>query len=680
MQTKSRRTLPLRFTAAAVVLSLTTAACAANPGKKSAVKSGGDDKATTGGDDVKGGTVTVTALSTIGSGEQIKGGGHEIKVTLTSEKGERLKVGFVDDEVGGTGSQWRASGWMGTAVAILISGKNPGGKEVRFENSGFTEGPSAGALVTVGVLAALRGDKIKDNVTMTGTINPDGTIGPVGGIPQKLDGAKEKGKTLVLIPTGQRTSPDEKTGENVDVVELGRQKDLEVKEVGDIYETYEIFTGKKLPQPSTDGFKAELDKKSFDRIAAKTTEWLARYQSFRGQYGGLQFRDEDYDAEIAQADELAEKAQSLKDQGLQARAYGQAVQATVSAAITIQSLKLIEAAVNGGAQGVRAQLDSASAAEAKVTALVDTLKGEKPENVSDFAGVMSAYGAAVDAISLLRFADALAAGEDPTANVGASTGRDDSPLGKAVAAAQEEESGIPGLSEAELTAAFTSVLYYNLADLSTELSKDLLAFGTDLEGPKLGDDVMVDSVAEFFRGAADANLNLFETLIVEGFAEDLDLSNNRVRALLRQADFDYALASAAAENIAILDEYFKDEEALAYAKLGASTSLYSRAGALIAKYYALDADLDEDLNVVGIPREKALIAMLDLATKQVERGAAVLERNKVSPAPVIAAYESARGNREEGDPELKLDALSEFWGAYVQARALAFLGGFAEKV
>ena len=42
---------------------------------------------------------------------------------------------------------------------------------------------------------------------MTGTINPDGTVGPVGGIPYKVDGRERKPRRRVmLIPTGQRNS------------------------------------------------------------------------------------------------------------------------------------------------------------------------------------------------------------------------------------------------------------------------------------------------------------------------------------------------------------------------------------------------------------------------------------------------------------------------------------------
>jgi len=47
--------------------------------------------------------------------------------------------------------------------------------------------------MTSTLLALLHGDTVRADTAMTGTINPDGSAGPVGGIPLKIEGAKEKG-------------------------------------------------------------------------------------------------------------------------------------------------------------------------------------------------------------------------------------------------------------------------------------------------------------------------------------------------------------------------------------------------------------------------------------------------------------------------------------------------------
>lgn len=63
-----------------------------------------------------------------------------------------------------------------------------------------TDGPSAGAAMAVGFIAVLKGDTIQRGVALTGTIEPNGRIGPVGAIPDKIRAAAREGYRMVLIP------------------------------------------------------------------------------------------------------------------------------------------------------------------------------------------------------------------------------------------------------------------------------------------------------------------------------------------------------------------------------------------------------------------------------------------------------------------------------------------------
>jgi PDZ domain-containing protein len=63
-------------------------------------------------------------------------------------------------------------------------------------------GPSAGLMFTLGIIdklkpADLTGGKI---IAGTGTIDDEGNVGPIGGIPQKLVGAKDVGAQIFLVP------------------------------------------------------------------------------------------------------------------------------------------------------------------------------------------------------------------------------------------------------------------------------------------------------------------------------------------------------------------------------------------------------------------------------------------------------------------------------------------------
>jgi PDZ domain-containing protein len=63
-------------------------------------------------------------------------------------------------------------------------------------------GPSAGLMFAAGIIDKLTVEDLNGggNVAGTGTITPDGEIGPIGGIRQKLAGARNTGAELFLMP------------------------------------------------------------------------------------------------------------------------------------------------------------------------------------------------------------------------------------------------------------------------------------------------------------------------------------------------------------------------------------------------------------------------------------------------------------------------------------------------
>lgn len=124
-------------------------------------------------------------------------------------------------------------------------------------------GPSAGGALTVATIAAIENWTINPSVVMTGMINPDESIGPVGGIPFKLEAAAQENATFFLIPEGQTKVPVTRTVETrrgafvyrelktemVDVAELGKSLGVQVREVGTIQEAVFYFTGREIGRP-----------------------------------------------------------------------------------------------------------------------------------------------------------------------------------------------------------------------------------------------------------------------------------------------------------------------------------------------------------------------------------------------------------------------------------------------
>lgn len=76
---------------------------------------------------------------------------------------------------------------------------------IEIDNTTAVGGESAGGALTAATIAALSGRQLRNDTIMTGTINPDGTIGNIGGVLAKARAAREAGYAFFLVPEGQGT-------------------------------------------------------------------------------------------------------------------------------------------------------------------------------------------------------------------------------------------------------------------------------------------------------------------------------------------------------------------------------------------------------------------------------------------------------------------------------------------
>lgn len=94
-----------------------------------------------------------------------------------------------------------------TAVVAAenYTGCDLSGSDVIFSVEALSEvpevdGPSAGTLMTTLIIAALKNVTLPDDVTMTGTISPDGHVGEIGGVVYKAKAAKADNKRVFILP------------------------------------------------------------------------------------------------------------------------------------------------------------------------------------------------------------------------------------------------------------------------------------------------------------------------------------------------------------------------------------------------------------------------------------------------------------------------------------------------
>ena len=118
------------------------------------------------------------------------------------------------------------------------------------------EGGSAGAALTVATIAVLQNKSLSPDVMITGTINPDGTIGPIGSVFAKAEASKGVGAKLFLVPEGQGSqvnySPEKKceqvgpvtfctTEYKPQKLDISKDVGIEVKEVSTINDALKYF-------------------------------------------------------------------------------------------------------------------------------------------------------------------------------------------------------------------------------------------------------------------------------------------------------------------------------------------------------------------------------------------------------------------------------------------------------
>ena len=166
-----------------------------------------------------------------------------------TDDSEPLRISISDDMPLGTGDAARSAVWLAAATAAVARNDPMSGVRLDVRFSGFTDGPSMGGVMCLAILSALDGRKLPEDFAMTGTIMPDGTIGLVGGIAQKVRAAARSGRRRVCIPLFSRfEEQDEKVGGGVvDLFRMGGELGVEVHPVANIAEAYSYVHGIAVP-------------------------------------------------------------------------------------------------------------------------------------------------------------------------------------------------------------------------------------------------------------------------------------------------------------------------------------------------------------------------------------------------------------------------------------------------
>lgn len=572
------------------------------------------------------------------------------KIRITPTPGEALSVDLSEDEVGGFGESFQAAAWTSAVSATLLTGTSLEAN-YHFELRGLIDGPSAGGITTAAVLSLLLGDEFDPAVAMTGTISPTGTIGMVGGIPEKVSAVIDAGiYRKVLIPLGGRISPDT-SGSLVDVVRLGSAGGVEVVEVGDITQAYQHLTGSPLPAPSSVAIP-RLTEPGFTRMEAATERQLVSFTFAESFYhllseGVRSIADESYQSAIADAEE----AERLLRQGLPGGAFIKAVQANLVMKAIVGAWSVIDDALREGVEVLNQRLSEASATERIFMEYLAKLDSYEVRTLPDAEALATSYGNSLDAYSLYLDAQTKVTG-----------------LLNSQFASFEEM----------LLAAVVPLLYLEFSIGQIEAAEAIFEMGKDIPGPPVAADADIRGIASFLRKAADANLEVFDSGLVARLADQAGVSARIARDRLGAVDLTIALAYSAKNVQWAVARYLGPENPnAAYAAMGYGWVNYARNATLMEKYSNNGVVDPQTMELTGVRSDIVLTHTLDFARGQLAESLEPLAAQGYSPMLIVGAFESA-GLAREGGVDEKFQALETYTGSFAMARVLAYLGGFAD--
>lgn len=590
-----------------------------------------------------------------------------IALSTTPAAGGTVRVGIFEDTAGGLGPSWRTGVWMAAFVATSALGKDLTDFRFTAEATGHVDGASGSGLMAAGYLASMLGVAVDPTATMTGIINPDGTIGPVGGIPQKLDAAIAAGKRRVGYPIGLGQAQDLATGEPVDVEARAQAAGATAVEVADVYGALELLTGTRLPRPlpvDTDEMALEpavstaLDERYAAWHLRLADEWTRVLELGAGRLPAP------VTALVDAAVRRAAQADRLHRAGQAAAAHDQVVEAWIAAASATAIAGVLDLARAGDAAGARARLDELAAGAATVDERLRAIGGEVPTTMGAHLQMMSAFQHALGGWGFRAFTeDQLVAARAALADVPAAS-RALPATTEALAAAVTP--AVVGVARA-VAGATTADEAATIEQVTT------LDYTCSLPN--------VRRLAASFRAAAGANLAYFESLFVAELASQLGmpLEVAKVRVATILPDYLVALMAGGVDELPGLPAELKrawgdDSIAWGLFQLAAGEASFFRTSLLVSRFYSLGVDFDPATGRTrAVAQVKAFANMLTWAERRAREHARAAQVATGSiPVQARLHYQIAAG-LVDGELDDRLAALEHYWAASLFAQTATML-------
>ncbi len=620
------------------------------------------------GTDTKGGSTMIPLTETeeavtvdvmwVRVGPPMTGGASPAKLSIGPNPDGSVRLGIYEQFAGGLGGNLRAGVWLAAFISATTLNKDLTDFKFSADAQGYVDGASASALMTAGYLAAVTGTPLDPEATMTGTINPDGTVGPVGGIPYKFAASIDKGKKRLGFPIGLRYSVDNNTGENVDLVKLAKDRGAQAIEITDVYAAFKLMTGKELPRPvPVEAEEMELEDEVIAAFDAAYATWLtslvAEWEKVVALNDQGRLPQSLIDIALVGQEEYR-TAERLKSQGMASSAYQRIVSAWVYVVTATNTSDILEMLLAKDTMGAKARIRMLEGLTNQTEPVLRLIGEMRPDTMGGHMQMLSAYEKAITGLGqVVQSADSIAM---TNLLIDAIDGMSATDLAAAGVADQIVQLTAPAVIAVARSVSNTQVAQESIA---IEGSKDI-NYMCSLPNVK--------RLATSFNSAAVANISYFETL------NGID-DGNRQAWFNREPDYITARISANLASMAtfLKDEWGEDSLSWRLLELASGELTYFKTSTMVSKWYSLGVQTDPLTGrAVAVAAEKAFMNMLTSAERKARENARAAKAATGSiPVQARIAYQNARRARE-GDMADKLTALELYWqsSAYAQTAVM----------
>ena len=582
-----------------------------------------------------------------------------------------FRIAISEENPGTSGAEFETSFWQAAVVAALHEQDDLAGVRVTFVVPEELDGASAGGVIAVALLSALNKKELPQDFAFTGKILPDGTVGQIGGVVEKIRAAEAEGFKRILIPQYMRAAEELSSGKYFDLHKL-TQGDVAVINVDDLASAYQIVH--RLPQEDTveeqelkstyaEEFEHMLMLQTLDSLEKADKLWLEIPEEERSELQSNEF--------VRQAIILPyHSAKAAFESGRFYLALHDATSSKVSITSLMKARRLAASHLEEHNRPLNLEeLNTETAARwkqasEKVDGFLRPLAGTIPEVASQLLMVaISASHEIQHVASQIRYRYEVNVQEIERLPL------EEIPAGETTESMQDKL-----LEESASSLLLLSYIYSDLiTEYETILKPQIAVFdklGANLE--------RVTRVENFFYTGARSISNSIKTNIVEGKSEEWEVAEDKTIEILLTRDPRLFATSQSFSDVTKLHSEIKDLNINENERVFKSTLNTLRAAEVVADFSGILVRWNElgltfdDADEIVYEQTNKLSDLIRKARKN-----AILRLNECAerriPCPVaIYRFEIAETARD--DPEVdKVEVLSAYWKATLSAQSLLMI-------